>query len=59
LVTGARDFPGLANRLPIEVLSPRGYWEKLHGTGKKAPQSYRSPHGPQVRAVVAPAPGGA
>ena len=31
LVTGDRDLLDVADRLPVEVLSPRGFWEKLHG----------------------------
>lgn len=31
LVTGDRDLLDVADQLPIEVLSPRGFWEKLHG----------------------------
>jgi putative PIN family toxin of toxin-antitoxin system len=30
LVTGDRDLLDVADRLPVEVLSPRGFWEKLH-----------------------------
>jgi putative PIN family toxin of toxin-antitoxin system len=33
LVTGDRDFLDMADQLPIEVLSPRGFWEKLQGAG--------------------------
>ena len=29
LVTGDRDLLDVADDLPIEVLSPRGFWEKL------------------------------
>lgn len=31
LVTGDRDLLDVAGQLPIEVLSPRGFWEKLSG----------------------------
>ena len=31
LVTGDRDLLDVSAELPIEVLSPRGFWEKLHG----------------------------
>jgi len=31
LVTGDRDLLDVADQLPVEVLSPRGFWEKLHG----------------------------
>ena len=31
LVTGDRDLLDVADQLPLEVLSPRGFWEKLHG----------------------------
>ena len=31
LVTGDRDLLDVADELPVEVLSPRGFWEKLHG----------------------------
>jgi putative PIN family toxin of toxin-antitoxin system len=31
LVSGDRDLLDVADRLPVEVLSPRGFWEKLHG----------------------------
>ena len=31
LVTGDRDLLDVAGQLPIEVLTPRGFWEKLHG----------------------------
>ena len=31
LVTGDRDLLDVANQLPVEVLSPRGFWEKLSG----------------------------
>jgi putative PIN family toxin of toxin-antitoxin system len=30
LVTGDRDLPDVADQLPVEVLSPRGFWKKLH-----------------------------
>ena len=30
LVTGDRDLLDISSQLPIEVLSPRGFWEKLH-----------------------------
>ena len=30
LVTGDRDLLDVASTLPLEVLSPRGFWEKLH-----------------------------
>ena len=30
LVTGDRDLLDVADRLPVEVLSPRGFWEELH-----------------------------
>ena len=29
LVTGDRDLLDAADRIPVEVLSPRGFWEKL------------------------------
>ena len=29
IVTGDRDFLDVADQLPIETLSPRGFWEKL------------------------------
>ena len=29
LVTGDRDLLDVADRLPVETLSPRGFWEKL------------------------------
>ena len=29
VVTGDRDFLDIAGDLPIDVLSPRGFWEKL------------------------------
>ena len=32
LVTGDRDLLDVADQLPVEVLSPRGFWEKLHGS---------------------------
>lgn len=31
LVTGDRDFLDVADHLPIETVSPRGFWEKLQG----------------------------
>jgi putative PIN family toxin of toxin-antitoxin system len=31
LVTGDRDLLDVASRLEVEVVSPRGFWEKLHG----------------------------
>jgi len=31
LVTGDRDLLDVADELPVQVLSPRGFWEKLHG----------------------------
>ena len=31
LVTGDRDLLDVTGQLPIEVLTPRGFWEKLHG----------------------------
>ena len=31
LVTGDRDLLDVAADLPIDVLSPRGFWEMLHG----------------------------
>ena len=31
LVTGDRDLLDVADHLPVEVLSPRAFWEKLHG----------------------------
>ena len=31
LVSGDRDLLDVANEVPVEVLSPRGFWEKLHG----------------------------
>lgn len=30
LVTGDRDLLDVTAELPVEVLSPRGFWEKLH-----------------------------
>jgi putative PIN family toxin of toxin-antitoxin system len=30
LVTGDRDLLDVTVELPVEVLSPRGFWEKLH-----------------------------
>jgi predicted nucleic acid-binding protein len=30
-VSGDRDFLDVAADLPLEVVSPRGFWEKLHG----------------------------
>ncbi|MDH3208571.1 MAG: putative toxin-antitoxin system toxin component, PIN family [Gemmatimonadota bacterium] len=33
LVTGDRDFLDVTDRLPIETVSPRGFWEKLQGAG--------------------------
>jgi putative PIN family toxin of toxin-antitoxin system len=30
LVTGDRDLLDVTDELPVEVLSPRGFWEKLH-----------------------------
>lgn len=30
LVSGDRDLLDVASELPLEVLSPRGFWEKLH-----------------------------
>ena len=32
LVTGDRDLLDVADQLTLEVLSPRGFWEKLHGS---------------------------
>ena len=32
LVTGDRDLLDVADQLTVEVLSPRGFWEKLHGS---------------------------
>ncbi len=34
LVTGDKDFLDVADDLPIEVLSPRGFWEKLQKRGQ-------------------------
>ena len=31
LVTGDRDLLDVVDQLLVEVLSPRGFWEKLHG----------------------------
>ena len=31
VVSGDRDLLDVAEELPIEVVSPRGFWEKLHG----------------------------
>ena len=31
LVTGDRDLLAAASKLDLEVVSPRGFWEKLHG----------------------------
>lgn len=33
LVTGDRDLLDVRDQLPVEVLSPRGFWEKLHMAG--------------------------
>ena len=33
LVTGDRDFLDVAQDIPIETLSPRGFWEKLQRPG--------------------------
>jgi len=33
VVSGDRDLLDVAEELPIEVVSPRGFWEKLHGPG--------------------------
>jgi len=33
VVSGDRDLLDVAQELPIEVVSPRGFWEKLHGPG--------------------------
>lgn len=30
LVTGDRDLLDVTDALPVEILSPRGFWEKLH-----------------------------
>jgi len=34
LVTGDRDLLDVADTLPLPVVSPRGFWEKLHGDRK-------------------------
>ena len=34
LVTGDRDFLDVADRLPVEALSPRQFWEKLQEGGE-------------------------
>ena len=34
LVTGDKDFLDVADDLPMEVLSPRGFWEKLQQGGQ-------------------------
>ena len=31
VVTGDRDILDVAETLPLPVISPRGFWEKLHG----------------------------
>ena len=31
VVTGDRDILDVADTLPLPVVSPRGFWEKLHG----------------------------
>ena len=31
VVTGDRDILDVAETLPLPVVSPRGFWEKLHG----------------------------
>lgn len=33
VVSGDRDLLDVAEELPIEVVSPRGFWEKLHRPG--------------------------
>ena len=33
LVTGDRDLLDIADRLPVPVLSPRGFWELVSGSG--------------------------
>ena len=33
VVTGDRDILDVAETLPLPVVSPRGFWEKLHGEG--------------------------
>jgi putative PIN family toxin of toxin-antitoxin system len=32
LITGDRALLDVAHGLPLEVVSPRGFWEKLHGS---------------------------
>jgi putative PIN family toxin of toxin-antitoxin system len=34
LVTGDRDLLDVAETLPLPVVSPRGFWEELHGDRK-------------------------